>query len=79
MVRVWLGKSLGTVDLTTLGSRSFHELLNYVASGEVDLNEVRKLVEKVNEDLKVRGLRIQVRKASPWDKKVDYRLVLRLI
>lgn len=76
MVRVWLGKSLRTVDLGLLGVSGFHELLSYI-SNNVDLSEVKRLVEKVNEGLKGRGLYITIRKAPPWDKKADYRLILR--
>ena len=74
VVRVWLGKSLRIVDLSL--PVDFFRLLDYISSGDVDLDEVENLVEKVNEGLRRRGLRIQTRKAVPWDKKADYRLIL---
>ncbi len=77
MVRVRLGKSLRIVNWDLLRFPSFHKLLNYISNNDVDLIEVKRLLEEVNRDLRGRGLHIQIRKAAPWDRKADYRLILR--
>lgn len=76
IVRVKLcGKLKHQVVKLLSHSPSFRDLLNYVSRGDVELNEVKKLVKKVNIELKGEQ-RIYVRKTPYWVKAADYCLVL---
>jgi len=77
MVRVLLGKSLRTVNLGLLMNPAFHKLCNYIGGKDVNLDEVERLIDEVNEWLKRKSLQIEIRKALPLDEKADYRLILR--
>ena len=80
MVKIRLGKSLRNLDLNlflTLENAGFHNVLEYISKNNVSLSKVEKFIKEINEILKKRGLRIDIRKAVSWDKKADYRLILR--
>jgi hypothetical protein len=76
MVRVWLGRSLRVVTLELLNTPGFMELVKYIANRDVDIEELRIQIDKINKSLAWRGMRIQIKRAHPLDKKADYRLVL---
>ena len=79
MVRVRLGRGLRNpppdLILQLQSSPAFQELLKYVDNPQADLNAVRELVSRVNEDLKPRGYNIVLAKA-PLQSEYDY--ILRL-
>jgi len=69
------GKLKRQVVKLSLHYPSFRDLLNYISRDDVELDEVRKLVGKVNIEFKG-DLRIYVRKTPYWVKVADYCLVL---
>jgi len=74
-VRVRLGKSLRNPPPWLLLNPRYAELVSYLARGDVDLGELERLVEGVNEELKAECRSIRIRKAPPWSR-ADYILVL---
>jgi len=75
-VRVRLGKSLKNPPPQLLPNPRYAELVSYLARGDVDLGELERLVERVNEELKAECVSIRIRRAPPWSEGVDYILVL---
>jgi hypothetical protein len=69
VVKVRLGKGLRTpppdLSLQLMSSQVFQELLKHVDSPQADVNVIRELVGRVNEDLKSKGYKIVLAKAPP--------------
>ncbi len=67
VVMVRLGRGLRSpppdLSLQLMSSQAFQELLKHTGNPQADLNAIRELVNKVNEDLKPKGYRIVLAKA----------------
>ena len=79
LTRILLGRALRRRNISQLTYPGLRELLDKIGATNVDISEVRTLVEKINEGLKGEGLCIEIRKSPPWDTKADYRLALRKV
>jgi hypothetical protein len=79
VVKVRLGKGLRTpppdLSLQLMLSQVFQELLKHIDSPQADVNVIRELVIRVNEDLKSKGYKIVLAKAPPQS---GYDYILRL-
>jgi hypothetical protein len=79
VVMVRLGRGLRSpppdLSLQLMSSQAFQELLKHTGNPRADLNAVRELVSKVNEDLEPKGYRIVLAKAPPQSR---YDYILRL-
>jgi hypothetical protein len=76
VIRIRLGKSLRNPPLWLLVNQDFMELVRYVNNPQVNLSDVEKLIDKVNEGLKHQDLSIKLKKAPPWS---DYNYILVLV
>jgi len=79
VVKVRLGKGLRTpppdLSLQLMLSQVFQELLKHMGNPQADVNVIRELVSRVNEDLKPKGYKIVLAKAPPQS---GYDYILRL-
>jgi hypothetical protein len=79
VVKVRLGKGLRTpppdLSLQLMLSQVFQELLKHMGNPQADVNAIRELVSRVNEDLKPKGYKIVLAKAPPQS---GYDYILRL-
>jgi hemolysin activation/secretion protein len=79
VVKVRLGKGLRTPPpdllLQSMLSQVFQELLKHIDNPQADVNVIRELVSRVNEDLKSKGYKIALAKAPPQS---GYDYILRL-
>jgi hypothetical protein len=69
VVKVRLGRGLRNPPpdllLQLMSSQMFQELLKHVDSPQADVNVIRELVGRVNEDLEPKGYKIVIAKAPP--------------